>query len=512
MKDDFLGARKDIAVELCDITKKFGSFVANDHVSMDVHYGEVHGLLGENGAGKSTLMNTLFGLLSPDGGEIRINGEPRDIRGPHDAMKLGIQMVHQHFMLALPYKSWENVILGEEPLKKRFFIDKEKSFQEMEQAAELCGFKIDPNQTVSDMPIPARQKLEIIRALYHRCNVIILDEPTAVLSANEADELLKLIRKLRNEGKAIILITHKLREAMEICDRVTVLRHGKLVMTEPIENVKPETLATAMVGRPVLFELPEKKPVETEKIVVKYEDVTTGKKKTNLHHASFSIHAGEILGIAGIEGNGQRDLVTSFLGLQKLENGRIEICGKDISHMTPAQCCRMIAHVAEDRHAQGYISSFSVVENVMLGRQNEPALCRKLWVNKKAAEKVTQEIVDTFDVRVTSIYDEAGALSGGNQQKLVVGREFTKPDISVVIAEQPSRGLDIASTEYVHQCLIQMRNKGKAVLLITADLDELMSLSDQIAILYNGEFVAFGKPESFTPMQLGLYMTGGGAQ
>lgn len=512
MKEDFAEKRTDVAVKLRNITKRFGVFVANDDINLDVRYGEVHGLLGENGAGKSTLMNVLFGLLSPDSGEIWINGEPRDIRGPHDAMMLGIQMVHQHFMLALPYKGWENVILGEEPLKHKCFIDKEKSFQEMKRAAELCGFHIDPGQTVSDMPIPTRQKLEIIRALYHKCNVIILDEPTAVLSANEADELLALIAKLRDEGKAIILITHKLREAMQVCDRVTVLRHGRRVMTEKIQNVTPESLATAMVGRPVLFKLPEKTVMENPHPVVKFEDVTTGKTKANLQHATFEIQAGEILGIAGVEGNGQRDLVTSLLGLQKLEHGKIEINGKDLAKMTPAQCTHEIAHVAEDRHAQGYINSFSIVENVMLGRQDESTLRKGAWVQKKAAEKMTEEIVEKFDVRVTSIYEPAGALSGGNQQKLLVGREFTKPDISLIIAEQPSRGLDIASTEYVHQCLVHMRNKGKAVILITADLDELLSLSDRVAVLYNGSFVAFGKPDSFTPTQLGLYMTGGGAE
>ena len=503
--------KTNAAVELRSITKTFGSFVANSHIDFDVRYGEVHGLLGENGAGKSTLMNVLFGLLAPDAGEILVDGEPRDIRGPHDAMTLGIQMVHQHFMLALPYKGWENVILGEEPEKYKFFIDKQKSYQEMEKAAALCGFKIDPNQTVLDMSIPARQKLEIVRALFHKCNVIILDEPTAVLSENESDELLALIKKLRDDGKAIIIITHKLREAMEICDRITVLRHGEVVLEERTENVTKESLATAMVGHPVLFELPERVTVQEPQPIVQFEKVSTGTGKSNLHDVALEISGGEIFGIAGVEGNGQRDLVNALLGLQKVKHGSIRLHGQDLASLGARGCTRLIAHVAEDRHMQGYINDFSIVENVMLGRQDEGTLQKKGWVDKQATRAMTREIVEKFDVRIASIDEPAGSLSGGNQQKLLIGREFTKPDIELIIAEQPSRGLDIASTEYVHQCLIEMRNKGKAVILITADLDELMSLSDQVGVIYDGEFVAFGKPDDFTPTQLGLYMTGGKA-
>lgn len=503
--------KKNVAVELRGITKTFGSFVANSKIDFDVRYGEVHGLLGENGAGKSTLMNVLFGLLAPDHGEILVNGEPRNIRGPHDAMTLGIQMVHQHFMLALPYKGWENVILGEEPEKYRFFIDKKKSYEEMQKAAALCGFKLDPDQTVLDMSIPARQKLEIVRALFHKCNVIILDEPTAVLSESESDELLSLIRKLRDDGKAIIIITHKLREAMQICDRITVLRHGEVVLEEKTENVTKESLATAMVGHPVLFELPSRVDVKDAAPIVQFENVSTGSGKANLHDVSLEICGGEIFGIAGVEGNGQRDLVNALLGLQKVKSGEIQLHGHSLAALGSSGCTELIAHVAEDRHMQGYINEFSIVENVMLGRQGEGVLQKKNWVNKRAAREMTREIVEKFDVRISSIEEPAGSLSGGNQQKLLIGREFTKPNIELVIAEQPSRGLDIASTEYVHQCLIEMRNKGKAIILITADLDELMSLSDRVGVIYDGSFVAFGKPGDFTATQLGLYMTGGKA-
>ena len=510
MKDN-TNDKTNVAVELRGITKKFGTFVANSNIDFDVRYGEVHGLLGENGAGKSTLMNVLFGLLAPDAGEILVDGEPRNIRGPHDAMMLGIQMVHQHFMLALPYKGWENVILGEEPRKYGFLIDKKRSYKEMEEAAALCGFKIEPGQTVLDMSIPARQKLEIVRALFHKCNVIILDEPTAVLSENESDELLELIKKLRDDGKAIIIITHKLREAMEICDRITVLRHGEVVLEERTENVTKESLATAMVGHPVLFELPDRVEIADPQPVVQFENVSTGTGKANLHDVNLDITGGEIFGIAGVEGNGQRDLVNALMGLQKVKHGSLRLAGRSIASLGSKGCTRLIAHVAEDRHMQGYINEFSIVENVMLGRQDEKTLQNKGWVNKQAAREMTQNIVEKFDVRVASIDEAAGSLSGGNQQKLLIGREFTKPDIELIIAEQPSRGLDIASTEYVHQCLVDMRNKGKAVILITADLDELMSLSDRVGVIYDGKFVAFGQPGDFTPTQLGLYMTGGKA-
>ena len=510
MAEDMVNDVQNIAVELRGITKTFGNFIANDNIDFDVRYGEVHGLLGENGAGKSTLMNVLYGLLRPDSGQIIVNGAPRVIRGAHDAMNLGIQMVHQHFMLALPNKSWENVVLGAEPIKNKLFIDRKKSFAEMRRAATLCGFEIDPSETVGNMPVASRQKLEIVRALYHKCNVIILDEPTAVLSVNEADELINLIQKLKEDGKAIILITHKLRETMKACDRVTVLRHGKVVITENIANVTTQSLATAMVGRPVLFELPERLPV-LESETVKFINVTTGKSKANLHDATFAVNSGEIFGIAGVEGNGQRDLVASLLGLCKLTSGKIEITGKEISKMTPAQCNKCTAHIAEDRHSQGYIESFSIVENVLLGRQDEPSFRRNIWTKQNAIIEQTKEIIQKFDVRINSIFEPAGSLSGGNQQKLLVGREFTKPGVSLIIAEHPSRGLDIASTEYVHQCLIDMRNKGKSIILITADLDELFSLSDRIGILFNGRFVAFGRPDEFTPEVLGMFMTGGGA-
>ncbi|MEL7610110.1 MAG: ABC transporter ATP-binding protein [Bacillota bacterium] len=499
---------KPIAVELKNITKRFGSFCANDDISLTVRAGEVHGLLGENGAGKSTLMNVLYGMLKPDHGEIIVKGEPRIIRGPHDAMSLGIQMVHQHFMLAHPYKAWENVVLGEEPTIAKLFIDVKKSNKEVLRAAALCDFNIDPFETVEKMPVAMRQKLEIVRALYHKCDVLILDEPTAVLSVQESDELLDVMRKLRAEGTAIILITHKLREAMQICDNITVLRHGQVVETRPVSEVTPESLATAMVGRPVLFELPGRAPV-TPDIALSVEDVSTGCTKRDLKNISFQIHKGEIFGVAGVEGNGQNALVESLVGLQKLSGGKITLNGTPFCQLSADKRVKRIAHIAEDRHAQGYLSNFSVLENVMLGRQKEGKFRKGLLVNKKALIEQANEIVKDFDVRTTSIYEAAGSLSGGNQQKLLVGREFTKPEAELVIAEHPSRGLDIASSEYVQRCLVEMRNKGCCVLLITADLDELLSLSDRIGVMYEGKMVAVGNAEEFPPRVLGLYMTGG---
>ena len=502
-----MSQKKKVAVELQHITKRFGTFVANNDVSIKVHYGEVLGLLGENGAGKSTLMNILYGMLKPDEGKILINGEEQNIRGPQDAMNLGIQMVHQHFMLAMQYTAWENVVLGNEP-KKGPFLDIAQSKQAVIDAAALCGFKIDPSEVVEKMPIATRQKLEIVRALYRKCDVLILDEPTAVLSVQESEELLNIIRKLRDEGKAIIIITHKLREAMEICDNVTVLRQGNMVETASIKDMDTAKLATAMVGRPVLFELPDRKEMPAEESLV-MENVSTGTAKSNLKDVNITINKGEIYGIAGVEGNGQRDLVRALAGLAKLSNGKITLNGNVISGQNAEKLVSKVAHISEDRHAQGYINSFSVLENVMLGRQKEKTFRKGLLVDKKALKDKAEEIVRDFKVRVPSIYVAAGSLSGGNQQKLLVGREFTKPGIELVIAEHPSRGLDIASSEYVQRCLVDMRNQGKCVILITADLDELLSVSDRIGVMYEGRIVAEGNSEDFPPRKLGMYMTTG---
>ncbi|MEG1882547.1 MAG: ATP-binding cassette domain-containing protein, partial [Clostridia bacterium] len=314
--------------------------------------------------------------------------------------------------------------------------------------------------------------------------------------------------QLRAEGKAIILITHKLREAMKICDTITVLRRGCVVETQSVQEVTPASLAISMVGRPVLFELPERTLMQNE-VSLDFQNVTTGTTKKDIRDMSFTIHKGEIFGIAGVEGNGQAALVESILGLKKVVQGEIVLNGRKITRVPTKKRTGKIAHIAEDRHAQGYIGSFSIKENVYLGRQDEPAFRKGNLVNSQALEKAAREIIDRFDVRVASIMQPAGDLSGGNQQKLVIGREFTKPDIEIVIAEHPSRGLDIASSEYTQQCLIRMRNQGKSVLLITADLDELLSVSDRIGVLYEGKMVATGVPDDFPARKLGLYMTGG---
>lgn len=497
------------AVEMRHITKKFGNFTANDDISFCVRAGEIHGLLGENGAGKSTLMNILYGLLQPDSGQIVINGVPRKLRGPHDAMELGIQMVHQHFMLALPYKAWENVVLGNEPRKNGIFIDKKAAFQKMIQAAERCGFKLNPNDTVRDMPIAMRQKLEIVRALYHKCDIIILDEPTAVLSENEADELLALLKRLREDGKTVILITHKLREAMNVCDRITVLRHGKLIETRKIVDTTAEGLATSMIGRPVLFDLPERAAVQGTPML-ELENVSTGSSKEDIQEATLTINSGEILGIAGVEGNGQRAFVDMLLGLKSITKGKLMLNGKSMDGLKTGTRLEYIAHISEDRHAQGMISQFSAVENMLLGREKEKTFHKAgIIIDQKELQRVSSEAVKKFDVRLASLKVPAGSLSGGNQQKLLIAREFTKPGIRLVIAEHPSRGLDIASTEFVQKSLIRMRNQGISVILITADLDELLSVSDRLAVLYNGRFIAMTRPGECTPQELGLYMTGG---
>lgn len=498
------------AVELRNVSKTFGNFKANDCINLAVRPGEVHGLLGENGAGKSTLMNILYGLLQPDaGGEIFVNGEKVHIKGPKQAMDLGIQMVHQHFMLAKPYKGWENVILGTEPTKNKIFIDIKKAKEEVARAAETCGFHIDSDMLVEDMPIAARQKLEIVRALYRKCDILILDEPSAVLSAQESEELMGIIKRLKAEGKAIILITHKLREAMEVCDEVTVLRKGQVVANEKIENCSVTSLAVAMVGRPVLFELPERNE-SLDEVSLSFKNVTTGEKKSDLKDVCFDVKKGEVLGIAGVEGNGQKKMVDAILGLAKVHSGSIELLGKTISNTHTMDQVSKIAHIAEDRHTQGYLNEFNIMENILVGRENEARFRKSgFMLNKKFLNDYCEEIVKDYDVRIPSLRTKGGNLSGGNQQKLVVGREFSRENIDFVIAEQPSRGLDISASEYVRSRIIDIRNAGKGCILITADLDELISVSDRVAVLYEGKVVAIGPASEFDEIKLGMYMTGG---
>jgi len=500
-----------LAVQLRGITKRFGSFTANDNIDIDIHFGEVHGLLGENGAGKTTLMNILFGLLHPDEGTITVKGKKVMLKNPESAKKAGIQMVHQHFMLAMPFSAIDNIILGHEPTEHKLFIDRKSASEEVKKYCDICGFQFDCNQKVEDLPIASRQKVEIIRALYNKCDILILDEPTAVLSVQESDELLDVIRRLKEQGKAIILITHKLNEALQVCDEISVLRHGKLIETRKADEFTKETLAMAMVGRRVLFDMPERVNLAAMEPLLEFNDVSTGNRKNDLKNINLELKQGEIFGIAGVEGNGQKSLVETILGLCEITNGSLKFAEKDIKMYTKRQIINLTSHIVEDRHNEGYLNDFTVTENMLLGRQREEQFAGgHTSINDKAVERYSNDIIEQYDVRVSSLKTLGKSLSGGNQQKLVIGREFTKPEAKLIIAEQPSRGLDIASTEYVQKCLIKMRNLGKSILLISADLDELMSLSDRIAVLYEGRVAAIGKTSDFNDKQLGMYMTGGG--
>ena len=503
--------KADTAIELKGISKYFGAFKANDRIDFDVRFGEVHGLLGENGAGKTTLMNVLSGLLRPDEGQICVRGKEVNIKASNDAKKLGIQMVHQHFMLAMPYTALDNIILGCEPKTACAFIDKKKAREEIEVHCRECGFTFDLDEKVENLPVASRQKIEIVKALYNKCDILILDEPTAVLSVQESEELMEVVQNLKKAGKAIILITHKLNEALSVCDRISVLRHGKLVETIDVDDeVTKESLATAMVGHPVLFELPDRKAFNEWNDYLVMQDVTTGESKSDLHHVNLSVREGEIVGIAGVEGNGQKKLVEVILGLCRIKCGNVLIGDQNIDKLETEQLLPLVSHIAEDRHHEGYVNEFSLEENALLGRQREKSFLRKSRLfDQKKIRAYAEELIEQFDVRTAGIRARGNSLSGGNQQKLVVGREFSKTTAKLIIAEQPGRGLDIASMGYVQKELLKMRNTGKSVLLITADLQELLSVSDRIGVLYEGNLVAFASRESFDERLLGLYMTGG---
>ncbi|MDQ6420710.1 ABC transporter ATP-binding protein [Paenibacillus sp. LHD-117] len=495
-------------VQLKGITKRFPGLVANDSINFELKKGEIHALLGENGAGKSTLMNILFGLYQPDEGEIWINGERTVIDGASKAIELGIGMVHQHFKLVQPFTVAENIVLGDEP-KKGMTIDYKLANQKVKDISERYGLKVDPQVRIQNITVGMQQRVEILKTLYRGAEIVIFDEPTAVLTVQEIEELIEIIRNLAAEGKSIIIITHKLKEVMALANTVTVIRRGKVVRTLPTTGTNERQLAELMVGRDVTFEV-EKTKAEPGEVVLDVNDLRMkgDQSKPALDGTTFQVRAGEILGIAGVDGNGQSELIYAITGMRKVQEGSVKLNGTDVTNRSPREISTAgVGHIPEDRHKHGLVLDFSVSENMILGTYFKPEFGRYGFVDFGAMDKLASELVTEFDVRLSGIHTEARALSGGNQQKAIIGRELHKnPDL--LIAVQPTRGLDIGAIEFVHKRLVEARNQGKAILLVSFELDELYALSDRIAVMYEGKMVGEVDADHRDDEQLGLLMAG----
>ncbi|MGH3036915.1 MAG: ABC transporter ATP-binding protein [Gaiellaceae bacterium] len=498
-------------LELRGITKRFPGVVANDHVDFDLAPGEVHALLGENGAGKSTLMNILYGLYHPDEGEIRLRGERVRIDSPRAAIDEGIGMVHQHFMLIPVLTVAENIVLGVEPHTGPF-LDLDTADKKVREISARFGLAVRPEARIDRISVGMQQRVEILKALYRGAEILILDEPTAVLTPQEAEELFQIIRSLQAEGKSIIFITHKLGEVLAIADRVTVLRRGKTIETVPREGATEESLARLMVGRDVLLRV-EKKPADPGQALLRVEDlrVLEDRGLECIRGISFEVRAGEIVGIAGVDGNGQSELVEALTGLRKPESGRIVAGGEDVTDETARQCFDAgIGHIPEDRQRRGLVLDFSLAENIALHDFRKEPESRWGWLFPKRLVARASDLLTEFDVRGGGPQTPAAALSGGNQQKVVIAREVSR-DPSVLVAAQPTRGLDVGAIEFVHRRLVAEQEEGRGLLLVSFELDEILSLSDRILVLYEGRIVAEYGPD-VSEEELGIAMTGGRAE
>lgn len=496
-------------LQLKGITKQFPGVLANDHIDLTLNQGEILALLGENGAGKTTLMNILYGLYQPDEGEILVNGENITIHSPTDAINAGIGMVHQHFMLIPVFTVTENVMLGSEPVKAGDFLDRPKTAAKIMEISKQYKLEVDPGDYVKDLPVGVQQRVEIIKLLYREANILIFDEPTAVLTPQEADELFVIMRSLVKQGKSIIFITHKLREVLEIADRIMVIRRGAVVGEADPSQADRNKLAEMMVGREVNLVV-EKEIKAPGEIVLSVEELVVADefKQVMVDHVSFDVHAGQILGIAGVQGNGQTELVKAITGLTKAASGKINFKGQNIVNNPPRKITELgTAHVPEDRQADGLVLPFPVAENLVLCTYYKDPYARGVVLQYEKILENSEKLVQDFDIRTPSSFTSVGSLSGGNQQKVIIARELSRP-IELLVASQPTRGLDVGSIEYIHKRIVQKRDEGCAVLLVSPELDEVIELSDRIAVMYRGKIIAIVEAGDVSKETLGLLMAG----
>lgn len=498
----------DYVVEMLNIRKEFPGIVANDDITIQLKKGEIHALLGENGAGKSTLMNVLFGLYHPEKGEIRVKGKPVNMTDPNVANDHGIGMVHQHFMLVEPFTVTQNIILGAEPTSMGK-IDLRKAEKEVQELSNKYGLKVDARAKIQDISVGMQQRVEILKTLYRGAEVLIFDEPTAVLTPQEIIELMQIMKSLIAEGKSIILITHKLKEIMQICDRCTVIRKGKGIGTVNVADSSVDKLASLMVGRDVSFKT-QKTPAQPKETILKVNNlhVKDSRKVEMVKGLNLEVRAGEIVGIAGVDGNGQSELIEAITGLKKAQNGSIELNGKAITNLSPRKVTESgVGHIPQDRHKFGLVLDFPIGENIVLQTYYKKPYSKYKVLNYKEIYDKAEKLIKEYDVRTPSVYTKARALSGGNQQKAIISREVDRsPDL--LIAAQPTRGLDVGAIEFIHQKLIEERDKGRAILLVSFELDEILDVSDRIAVVFDGEIVANVKPEETNEQKLGLLMAG----
>ncbi|MDV4706502.1 ABC transporter ATP-binding protein [Enterococcus faecium] len=500
--------QENIVIEMQNITKEFGTFKANDNINLQVKAGEIHALLGENGAGKSTLMNVLSGLLEPTSGKILMRGKEVKITSPTKANQLGIGMVHQHFMLVDAFTVTENIVLGSEP-SRAGMLDHKKARKEIQKVSEQYGLSVNPDAYVRDISVGMEQRVEILKTLYRGADVLIFDEPTAVLTSQEIDELIVIMKELVKEGKSIILITHKLDEIKAVADRCTVIRRGKGIGTVNVKDVTSQQLADMMVGRTVSFKT-MKKEAKPQEVVLSIENLVVKENRglEAVKNLNLEVRAGEVLGIAGIDGNGQSELIQALTGLRKAESGHIKLKGEDITNKKPRKITEHgVGHVPEDRHKYGLVLDMTLSENIALQTYHQKPYSKNGMLNYSVMNEHARELIEEYDVRTTNELVPAKALSGGNQQKAIIAREVDR-DPDLLIVANPTRGLDVGAIEFIHKRLIEQRDKYKAVLLISFELEEILNVSDRIAVIHEGEIVGIVDPKETSENELGLLMAG----